>query len=363
MTLLIEISLENPIELSGVLAYLRNNETRFNLESLSSITQESRGLGHPYFRVTGFWDNVRDTEEMTTDLRIKFPDINIHGLTDDDECDESSSLDNLVTKGSNSANNISLIVVFPTLLKYAVEWSGFKNGVTIGSVTHFVSAYFKPFANADNYSSSFPCPSSKNEEFEISYYLKCLPFYQDAYAKRIFEESIIYLNRSNAPSDVRLKLYCEENEAFLFETQPCDRSDSVSKKSLMSETHAFMERLRADETLNAQALLNFIESPLSKDMDVRDENGNSLLHLAAAESKIGLVPEEFLKLNDHFLSQNAAGQTVLDIARIAGSCSQLPIYMRNEKYEEDLKIKRTIQALDNNPKLTKKLLENFPSSD
>ena len=214
---------------------------------------------------------------MITDLRIKFTDICIIGISDDDECEDSSNLDHLIIKSSSAANNISLTVTFPTLLKYAFEWSDFKTG-SVGNITHYVSAYFIPFAKADNYSSSFPCPSSKNEEFEISYHLECLPCYQDAYAKRIFEETSTYLMRLNAPSDVRLQLYSGETEEF-FETPTCDESGSVPRKSLMFETHSFLERLRSHEMLTVHSLINLIEKPISKDMDVRDENGNSILHL------------------------------------------------------------------------------------
>ena len=75
-----------------------------------------------------------------------------------------------------------------------------------------------------------------------------------------------------------------------------------------------------------------------------------------------MVPEEFLELNDHCLVKNNAGDTVLDIVRHLDASSQLPVRMRNHKYETDLKMKRTIKALENNPKLTKRLLENFPSN-
>lgn len=349
------ISSSDQLELSCVLAYIRNKDKSAELEYEEVRYNSSRGY---FFRVSGFANENGSFYPITGeggdiyDLLSRFSGLEIEGCYSDEHSTGELEYGYEKWGGDKKEENpmFCLHITFPSLYKSS-GW----NGHTLSSLGDFVFEEFIPF-NYDSGSSSYP--QSLTDSIILDYSCEA----DEADKEELWKETIKYLQKLKAPRDTLLSEECYYQGTRLREEKLWGNESKDSTNVSKYEVDKFLNSLDTERELNPKDLLNNPEELILNDLEFSDEEGNNVMHLAAKVGKLKGFTPEFLT-TENILIKNNNGFSVRELAIKYGFADQLPELLRMENFEVLHNQALTLQNLKENGNLdvVQKILDNFPN--
>ena len=164
-----------------------------------------------------------------------------------------------------------------------------------------------------------------------------------------------------APKDFTVKIMGYHGDV-LFESKVW-QDDYISFKQVSSEdAENFIENLTGICEVSPEELLDRLSELSERDLSLKDDDENTVLHLAAEKGLINQVHSDLLNLSN-LIRKNNIGECPISLAHDHGHSYQLPDDYRDPNFCRDYERKNFIENLmsKGQEELARHIIANFPN--